>query len=740
MRLNRYILALSLCILSAVPVMLACGWGPDYTGYQCSPFNLTDGSRGNNGNDRPGFEETLDFWSGYVDGKVSRTDIRNFFNTASIDSIGVRSYRFYDYLAGKSDRNALDYIRHCLELSALVDTYQADLWDYEPPSPETIRQFISRIENVSTSNEFKPRYEFLKIRAYGAIKDNDGVMKVWKKNEKKKMPEALRIRMSGYVGGVLYRQGNYPEALDYFYRAGDKNSIQWCVEKLAGSDNLLKLYNHNPSSPAIPFILEDYMNYLISTTDAGRNLSRKSDYYYDDDYSYDYDAYAQRIEMMSLCRRALDECKTDCPLAWASALGVLQGVSGETSAALSTLTGSKGLAGTPVMVKNLDNFILWALMLNSGKGNADNDSKFAAAFAAAYSDVSDAAARKMRDFSPKGLERQLTFDANPDASYRFLTEFMAEEAVTYFESLHQPQRAMAFLAMLDDLPALNYGDKFLRRLRDKFDRERPLEDGKTFLAYVRTAPAGDIDKLMQPYACKYANLANDALGTRLMRMARFKDALAYLAEVDPKWARTQPIAPYLKICYVNPEYYSFGRDGYINLDVLRSNLNYKAIYCAEMIGALEDYDKLSGDAKAMKALEIAGRCHFATPLGSGWAVAEYSWSSTEPENEFTDMTRQWLDRATQYAGTPKTRMLAGYALLTLPSGKSEYETKFPFGIAYRYNPDRWNYYIDAPTEKQKQALSYISSHWNEDDMPWHISHCDVLQAYVAGHFVAKPRY
>lgn len=746
MKLNRYIISVSLSVFLAVPAILAC-LGPDSSGYYSSPFNVTEPQNQQREGDGPGYDETLDFWHDYTKGNISREDTRRFFDYATIDSIGTRHYKFYDYLLKANDRDALEYIMNCLEFNRLVENYQGELWDYEVPSPDDIRNFISRIEHISTSTAFKPRYEFLKIRAYGAIKDNDGVMKIWKNNEKRKMSDALRTRMLGYVGGVLYRQGKYAEALDYFYRAGDNNSVQWCIEKLAGSDNLSRLYQHNPTSPAIPFIMEDYVNYLIATTEAGRNISGDSDYsVFDPDIREAcgeavYDAYAQRNQMSELCRRVLDENKTDCPMAWATVSGIVSIISGDAETGLNTLLKAKMLNGDNRTRGNLENFTLWALMLNSGKGNDNYDREFADVLKVRYNGICDHAGRFMRDYSPSAMRMRDSFGNVLGPDYQFMTEFFAREAVAHFCALGQPQRAMAILAMLDDMPAVEYGNRFLVELRNMIDGDKPSGAGMAFINYaLERKPQNNIDRLLQPYAFKYLNLANDATGTRLMREGKFKEALSYLSQVDPKWARTQPVAPYLHLCYVSAEYYDFNKSEYINVDVLRSHINYKAIYCSNLIKALQEYDNLKGDEKALKALEIAGRFHFASPVGSGWAISSYRWSVNEPENEFTVYARKWLDNASRYASTVKTGTLISYALLALPSGATEYETSYPFGVAYSSHPESIHYYLDSPTDKQKEALKFIADNWTQVGLPWHVSRCDVLQSYVAGNFISKPRY
>ena len=755
MNLKRFIAGLSVAVAIALPPVAFSCLSPDDTGYFSSPFKAEDNGLIKEKQDSPGFAETLDFWSGYVDGKVSRKDIKDFFDkTSQENSIeGATDNNFYKYLKSSNDKAALDYIDKCLQLGSLVKVYQDDLWDYETPDPEGILRFVSTLDNVSTKDVFKPRYELLKIRSYGAIKDNEGVMKVWKKNENMKMPQALRDRFNGYVGGVLYREGKYEEALDYFCRAGDANSISWCIDKLAGSANLANLYDHNPNSPAIPYIMEDFMNYLIAATHAGR-VDMISDEVAPEDEEYTvfddkiaemkskegYNIDADRNDMALLCRRVLEEGKTVNPQMWAMSLGVLQCLGKDYAEGLATLQSAHQLKGTPATERNLRNFYLWALLLNSGRGDAEVDSRFVREMKSFYNSVVTDANRMMRDYGKEARKKKKEYSYPDSEEFKFFTNFMAEEGVAHFSETGNNSRAMAFLGMLDDLPALEPGDGFLVKLRDMIDRSKNKNNGKEFLLYMNNdVPENEIDRLLIPYARKYKDLANDAIGTRLMREGNFEEALQYLSQVDPKWIRTQAIFPYLKTPYAS-EYYDFQKsERYRNLDLSRSNTNFKAEFCGDIIDAMDEYASLTGDEKAMKAFEIAGLCHFATPEGDGWALSNYTWSCYDQVNEFTKMAKQWLDKALRDATTDRTRMLAYYGLLSLPTGSGD-DISYPIGRSYDYKTGKTSYYVDQPTSQQREALTFISQHWGQSDNMYQINRCDVLKSYVAGKFISKPVY
>lgn len=739
-----------LCAFLCCPIeSKGCG-GESYNPYGISVF-FEGIPLNTNSEDKPGYEETLDFWENYTNGVVSRQDIRKFFDNVSYKNTGdATKYNFYQYLVNKNDREALEYIAYCLELGELVDEYQGNLWDYDTPSVDGFYNFIDRIEKVKTSKTFKPRYDFLKIRAYGGAKDNEGVMKIWNKSGKKLQPSPLKTRMEGYVGGVLYREGNYVDALDYFAKTGDQNSILWCIEKLAGTDNLTQLYDHDPNSVAIPYIINDYINYLISYTDAGRKFNnttfkRPDDYYFEPMTSDEIADLRNQISQMSgLCKRVLSEGKTENPKMWTNALGVLQIIAGNENIGLETLKDAENLKDNEQSENNRRNLTLWALLLNSGKGNSNLDSEFANALVSFYKKVYNEAKSVSKDYSKTARENRENYISQATANYKFLYDFMNAEATSHYISIRQPERAMAFEALVASLPDLKYYNYDLETFRYNLDKGINLDDVKKFLAYAETNEDSShinqnpVDKVLKPYAAANVNLINDIIGTRLMREGKFKQALPYLTEVDTKWIKTQPISPYLNRWFSSGEYYDFRRHTTRgNPEHFYVNNNQKAEICSKFIEEIEEYNNLTGDAKARKALDLAALSHFASPLGDGWAISEYTWSSVVPKNEFTLMAQSWLGKAKAAATDAKTKALVNYALLAMPTG-SEFDK---IAIGNTSTSNGLKYFIYSPTGEQKEALRSLANGFNTiSDLPYHITSCDVLKSYVGGRFISKPNY
>ena len=746
MNLRKFIVSIGsiITILCNCNYASACGADDWETPYSSDPFQviveLPDSDVGKNHS----YNETIDFWYDYAKGNVDKQEIKDFFDNATYNNFQAVNNKFINYLIDTADKNSLTYISNCLELDMLIDDYMGNLWDYDTPDTSRIKEFIKRIDHVSAGKELKPRYEFLKIRSYGAIKDDEGVMKVWNKN-KKMEPSKLRDRMQGYVGGVLYRQGNYAEAYDYFAKVSDLNSMQWCIEKLSGLDNIVKVYEYNPNSIVLPIALQDYINYIISASQGGRIFKGKAPYFSDNINSVDLKN--DILEMQEFCKKVLTEDRTDNPQLWATALGVLQNIAGNEAEGLKTLQNAKNYKGNDLTEKNLDNFLLWAYLLNSGKNDLNIDNDFAEIFGRKYQEEKKAFVSKYKDYSKKAVKERRDYYA-PKANHdtHFFMTFLKKEIAEHFKSINKPEASVGFLAMYEDIPQLGWNSTYYDLL-SYLDNDVQLNNLISITNDVNNGNLKNngIESVYKDYLVKNKNLLNDVAGTRLMRKGKFEEALPYLSELDPKWIVTQPIAPYLRNKDISYKYYDFKRhDTKEGTNSIANLHNYKADFCGNVIAAIDDYNTATGDEKAKKALDLVALCHYATPLGDGWALSDYSWSGEDQRNEFTDMMKEWIAKALANSTSDATKNIAYYALLTIPDHKvnSSYGDYSWYKYPINYTGEKKNvkYFLDSPTPEQLQGLKFLASHWKNFDNPYYITSCDVLKSYTANNFISKPQY
>lgn len=738
---RKSITAFSLLTASLFACDTVSGCGPfNFDPYAYNPFKVIAPIKKSwGGATAKAQDETISFWRAYTGGAVTYEEITSYFENADAGNLYPEDHsELIRHLERKGDKVAIGYIRDCLEFNRLSDRFESSGWEYDERNPVELREFAKLIANRNGGKVFGPRYQLLRMRIAGVIHDDTTIMAIWESTGAKMRPSPLRDRMGGFVGGVLYRQKKYPEALDYFYESGDNNSISWCVSKIVGPDNLRNLYDHAPNSTATLYALNDYINYLIAQTEAGRDEALA--HVWEDEREAVKESLLQRKDFIKMCDGVIDGSRCDYPMAWAIAKGILQLTMGKTTDGLATLTNVRKLSGTEIMRSSLDNFELWALMLNSGKGDDSLDRRMIEALETVYRNAvaESLEAEKMR-FS-KRYEDRINLDEAP--YYSFLTTFFTREAEIHFKNVGKPQWALAVMAMMDDLPISPQEDSgiYLNDLRNSIFKDLDKKAALAFIELAENSADNEVDRYFGKYAALYRNVANEAYGTRLLYADDFAGALKYLEKVPSKWLPTMAIYPYLNR-YSQPYYtYSFGRTvkGAGRWSPYYP-INVKALFCNQMINDMREYDSQTGNERAEIAYRIAATYHYASPQGDCWAISDYAWSISNPTNEFNERSKEWLMKALDNATDPRLRCRIFYAILQSPSTDRDGNIVEAFGYTTD-NDGMIRYYWNNHTNLYRQAADYLMTNYDVVRQDYYMSQCDVLQDYAANRFVAKPRY
>lgn len=660
-------------------------------------------------------KETIDFWYGYTGGKVSRQAIKDFF--AKTDLARLRSgrvnNRFYTTLRATGKRRALRYIEQCMELNSLQNTYYDDVWAYETPSMDRLSSFARSIA-IPASGPLRSRYIFLKMRALSAAHLYKDAAEVWERYGKSLPASALKNRIEGYYGGALYHLGLYPEAVEIFNRNGDVNSLQWCVSKMVGNDSMGRLYESDPNSAALQYVVQDYCNYL---------KHRRSVI---DDYiaSGWYDTAAERAEaeadfkraaddLVKVCDRAMSDPRCTQPMYWASAKGLALQLLGDNGGAIAALDKAATLAGTEQMKKNLRKIRLWA-SVDGMDSSPEDRSRFLEEFKHAYAE----AALDNHNIRVNGNP----WGAPVDCDYFTFT------LVPALRKHLKESRQTADLVLVDFLMASldgdwSYMDKGLvktnlshRHPMDAIARARAIKRGE--------AEASDFTKWLATFADE--NQLTDALGTRLLRSGEFEKALGYLEQVPAEWTARQEFYPWIA-SRTEADALPFRRAEYpMEPTVKGPARNVKADYCRKVIALKQELAQAPDDRKADVAYRLANLLYQATPAGGLWAASDYTWSSMERRNELNDVAAAIATAALPYATTDRQRGMLQYAIASLVPADRELCSSW-VNDRYVYG---WHKVRDF-TGKQDSAIKALLR-YDLADMPAEIRSCDLLKCYLAG--------
>lgn len=668
-----------------------------------------------------GESESCDFWYEYTAHRVSKAQIQRFFDTATVVNFQKRKTRsaLYSYLLAHRDVAAISYLRLCLLYNNACRVYQDRLWNYENPKTVSFIPILREI-NMAKDKKFASRRLFLKMRCLFTLKRYPLCVKLWEGQASALPDSRLKDRIKGYLAGAYYHLSRFNDALDIYYALGDANSVNWCIDRMIGLGNIKALYEHNPRSLALQFLVQDFANYY-ATTVKGRKEFVPSEYTssYDSTLSeVSKRVIAESADFVAFARKVVTEGKTDCPMLWQSAAGYIECLNGDYVGGYESLGNAGPLAGTDQMRLNLRTLRLWA-------------SLDLPVHEAGYGDYLTS---ELKFYYPCALKEAKDTTTSVDTYYqRVMNDVFAEKAVRYYNLCGQTNTALALSALASvisfNYPYNNGQDEYGGAFFDELDTI-PTSQVVGFKKFLHEQPSDAMDKflLAQLQACElycYDDFYDELIGTKLMRDRRFDEALPYLKSVGTAYILSQAVNPYLTQRAINdakPFRRSQCQEYYAD-SIKPVARNVKAEYCAMIIAKMKKFRALTGDDKAMAGYFLANDLFQASRAGDLWAISDYSWSSTLQSNAFSLMAIDVLRES--IGATQSVDILAKcyFALAGIPVGDA---------LAYSYEYDEDNptvgKFVFKPSALQLDAYRFLAAHYPTDDPA--INRCDVLRDYM----------
>lgn len=648
-----------------------------------------------------GEKETTDYWLKATGGKCDAASIEAYFK-GNADAANS----FYKWLRDPAHKESYAYVKSCQEFEKLLGQYYSSVWDYNPASLDDLKRFAASV-TVPAKGKLRARYLFLKLRALYAAADYAAAEQLWKTQCASLPASPLKERMEGYLAGVYYRTHRYEDAALIYRRLGDGNSFSWCLSQMVGMDNLRDIYNGNPQSPLVPYVLQDYVNALWNMQKA--NLGSYYDkYYIQTPYGFSNDLDLERgcSRLESLCREVLARGKSNCPLAWQTALAFVLNLQDKGAEAVKVLDGASLSGADAASLANYKRVLAWCLMKD---GSEESSQRFIEAFESLMSDVDKelGALKEKYDY----------YDNDACPSFNFVVDVFLPSAMQYYRVNGEAYRAIELLAISNRLIDGDLGGSFL--LTTSGD-EMPIDNLYALDKVMHGNDKPAVDAMYLRYAAIPQDLVSDILGTRLLRSCRFGEALRYLTTVSPEFIKTQAVYPYLirSISAVRP----FASVPYRKLtDVVA---NPKAEYCRKVMELQARFAKAKGAEKIERGYELGNMLFQGSPAGYLWAMSDYYRTVTRLSNNLSDkaydiMSNLWFsDDGTSRALKSKV----AFALLSLP-----YRNELPLHWDWNSRTGKSVAVYRSDDFVQNEALDWLKSHYPAD-VP-EMSSCDVLRNY-----------
>ena len=660
-------------------------------------------------------KETLSFWVKYTKGAVTEKSIKDFFKKVTYANLrsGKINNAFYRYLKTKSDTRALKYITECVRFNEAQATYYDQLWDYETPDTRVIKQLAYSVA-IPASGALRDRYIFLKMRCLRAAGEYQDIVDIWNKYSKSIPASPLKERMEGYYAGALYFLGNYAEAITIFHRLGDNNSVIWCLSKIIGSDQMMRLYETDPNSMALKYALQDYMSYIIKLHN--KILQYDSNDWFDsaaDRKEYTDDLNRAISDLKRIASKAISDKRCTDPMVWATAIAFTDNIAGNREQALKSIAEAETLNGTQAMKENLERVKLWILI-----PEIDND-RYA-------SSVLYGLRKAYRDAGYINTD-QSTDKTGNKASYQdfdYFTFLLVPTLQDHFRKTGRQDRLM----MLDHrLAQLNSMWKGIDSYNEIYNMSREY-DVATLCKVLDIVQAESADNDLDRWLTENydINLLNDMIGTRLLRSGKLDQALTYLEKVPAQWSAKQNFYKYLD-SRTPYDALPFRRAKYPDEPEAGNHAphNYKAEFCRK---AIQLRDKATGNtATASDIYDYVNFLYQATQRGGLWAMADYIWSSMYETDELSAVALSIVDKAltdTSLSNQDRAKLLFARASL-LPD---------EWYWAYFRNEKKYHYEWMKHAESTAQRDTYRQlANIGIAGAPVEITSCDLFRCYLAGY-------
>ncbi|MBD5285012.1 MAG: hypothetical protein HDS29_01890 [Bacteroides sp.] len=713
-------IAISLTVFSSVEAD-ACGWEPTHSPSRYPAFMFVNTPQVTPIDDNVN-HETVDFWYDYVGKKVGMSYIRNFMaNPGYAIAVGGKSDNpFINYLVEKKDTAAIRFLAESIRFNEARKSYVADSWEYNTPEESRLPEIVDEIRIPSASNPMFERYVFLDIRANAALHRYDKVIELWNRYNGMIKNESLRERMLGYLGGAYYHTHNYVEAISIFSKNGDANSLNWCLAQLVGTDNMTKLFNEDPNSDAVSYVLQDYMNYLwlLKLNKAQEyNFAFPGNPYRNGFYDVDGDLRRECEQLIRIADTAIADKRVEYPAVWATAKAFALNLLEDGAEAKKVITQAAGLKATEAMAQNLKRIDFWIDFSNYREG--ENSKMLAERYNSLYVNAKSQAPL----VANLGYNQ---FYPYPQyiADYAFLADFIVPYATLMYRDSALYYRA---LAMMSGVMAMNPAQNYFAFEPSRLATSELHWNGLSAMVEAlehrdRLAP---IDKAIFSSGDVDPNAYYDALGRIKLSEGDYDKAIGYFDKLDPYWIGRQGYFVYLQVRYDKPVV-PFKRvlRSWLSIDSvsLIDTDNYRADYSRKLQRLKQQYDIADGKDRAIAGYDYAAALFQASAQGDLWAVSDNLWSVDQQVDSLSQRAIQVLQESAKFAEDANMKARIFYAIASIHSSNDA-----PSYVWARGATDKWDWNTFSPV--QLHAYAELAKLYNNIDDA-RIRSCDILSSYI----------
>ena len=684
--------------------------------FACGPeithnYYLFDVTAGDFKKNRNIVERCDEFWKNYTNGTVS-------------------SYQWYqdeimEFAQKKNDEEMVGYLA---ELNKYLEISRdlGDTWDY--PTKAQLQERQRTLQSMATiaasyrGTRLKAQWALLYMRANMVMKRHQVNVNYWKTTAKNLPPSVYREMMENIYAGALLQTGHRKEAINMFAEQGDFESIKWLLRKQRNLQGIKNMYASDPKSPALVFLVEDFVNNAQETLD-----DTGEDHVIDTDWIKSINARIikkSEVEQFKVfAKQVIAEGKNPYPSMWKAAIGELQYLYGNHQEAVKTLTEAMAMAGTDRMADNAR-----YIRLVAGVG-ANEPSTWLAEEMTWLLAKAQAEGRGRFD-----VENQYAEVFDRLVYMELIPKFKAANNINMVTGCYAMMNSSKELWHITEEEDENWNAMYSDW--SGFSAQLNEMTGNQLVAYAQwmTSSSNDpLETFVKEHSWFDQIYFDDMAGTHYLAEGAFEKAVPLLKNVPLSFMEGQNICYYL----ANRDYTvarwitkqsfpeSVRTDG-PHLAKLKQNPKLK--FCEEMISLKKKHEKAKGVKKEQLALQLARYYYQASLWGDCWYLAHYGKSLYDEvrshEMDFAAEARKLLKEGVQSADF-KVRQESLYALAFIPK---DYEKEMSAYWGIDVN-EAWASALEGRYQTDMAALaSFVKQNASKTDS--YVTKCDILKFYM----------
>ena len=684
--------------------------------FACGPeithnYYLFDVTAGDFKKDRKIVERCDEFWKNYTNGTVS--------------SYQWHQDEIMEFAQKKNDEEMVGYLA---ELNKYLDISRdlGDTWDY--PTKAQLQERQRTLQSMATiassyrGTRLKAQWALLYMRANMVMKRHQVNVDYWKKTGKNLPQSVYREMMENIYTGALLQTGHRQEAINMFAEQGDFVSIKWLLRKQRNLQGIKNMYATDPMSPALVFLVEDFVNNAQETLDdTDENNVIDADWIKDINARIIKKSEVEQFKVFA--KQVIAEGKNPYPCMWKTAIGELQFLYGNREEAIQTLTEAMALAGTDRM--------------------ADNARYIRLVAAARTNEPSSWMAEEMGWLLMKARENGGWGTGVENQYAEVFDRLVYKELVPKFKAENNINMLTACYSMMNSSKelwgvTLEEDENWNSRYSDwsGFSFQLNQMTGNQLVEYAKwmnKTSSDELEAFVKQHSWFDQSYFDDMAGTHYLAEGAFEKAVPLLKKVPLSFMEGQNISYYLaNRDYTLPRWItkqkfpeSVCTEG-AHLGKLKQNPKLK--FCEEVISLKKKHAKAKGVAKEQLALQLARRYYQASVWGDCWYLAHYGKSVYDEvgsqEMDFASEARRLLKDCVQSEDF-QIRQEALYALAFIPKDYSK-EMSGYYGIEVN---EAWALALEGRYMTDMAALASFTKQ-NASRVDNYVTKCDILQFYM----------